>query len=60
VTGTGAVMLKPEIEEALAGKTATEALGPRNIHAFLTHEFARAAGRRLVLEASGETLSLSA
>lgn len=60
VSGKGNVMLKPEIEEALVGKSSVEALGPRNIHAFLTHHFARAAGRSLTLQNGGDTMTLSA
>lgn len=60
VSGSGNVMLKPEIEMALAGKTETDALGPRNIHAFLTQRFALAAGRTLTLKSGADTVVLTA
>jgi histidine phosphotransferase ChpT len=60
VSGKGNVLLKPEIEDALAGKCTVDSLGPRNIHAFLTHQFARAAGRSLTLQNGGDTIVLSA
>lgn len=61
VSAAGAVMFKPEIAEALAGRTAAESLGPRNIHAYLTACFTRAAGRTLKVEQpSAELLHMSA
>jgi histidine phosphotransferase ChpT len=61
VTASGAVMLRPEIAEALTGAMAMDALGPRNIHAFLTASFTRAVGRTLRTETPApETLVLSA